>query len=134
MPAINGSTVLLQVRTSTGPDVFTTIGGQRGMTIERSGGAIDTSSKDSYDATSVPGRRSSKLSGSVLYVPSDAAKTALLAAYNTNPPALIRVRRTAPGGEAAQVCDAVITSLHEEHPDDDASMFSIELQLSGPWT
>jgi predicted secreted protein len=131
--AVDGTTVLVQVRTSTGPDVFTTIGGQRGMSIDRSGDTIDTSSKDSYDKTNLPGKRSQTLSLDSLYVPNDTAKAALVAAYEASPPTLCKLRKTAVGAEAAKTIDAIVTSLHEEYPDGDAAVFNAEFTLSGAW-
>ncbi|MCA1572826.1 MAG: phage tail protein, partial [Chloroflexi bacterium] len=54
--------MLLSMRTATGPDVYTTLGSQRGASIEETTGEIDTSSKDSRAATYLPGRYGSTIS------------------------------------------------------------------------
>ena len=132
MPPVNGTSVLLQVRTATGPDVYTTLGSQRDMEIEYAADEIDTSSKDSADYTGLPGRRSSSLTCDALWIPSDAAKAALFTAYETG--AMCRIRRSAVGADAARQADCFITSITGSHPDQGASTLSVSLKLSGPWT
>lgn len=131
MPPINGTSVLLQVRTAVSPDVFTTLGSQRGATIDRTAAEIDTSSKDGIDFTGLPGRRESTVSLDALLVPSDAARTALITAWETN--AMCKIKRTAVGAEVAKSADCFITTLHEEYPDQDSAVFSVNLKISGSW-
>lgn len=131
MPPINGTSVLLKIRTSTGPTVYTTLGSQRGVTIERTAAEIDTSSKDGADWTGLPGRRESTISLDALYVPSDTAKAALVTAYESG--ALCNVQRTAAGADPARSADCIITTLHEEYPDQDAAVFTVDLKVSGAW-
>ena len=129
---INGSTVLLQVRTATGPDVYTTVGGQRGMSVSRDRTAIETSAKDDGDSTFIGGRRGSTVSMEGLVIASDVGRTALITAHESTGAG--RVRRGAIGGEAAKQADVLITSIEEDFPDDEESTWTVELQVTGPWT
>lgn len=131
MPPINGTSVLIQVRTSTGPDVYTTVASQRGVSIDRTAAEIDMSSKDGADFVGTAGRRESVISLDALYVPSDAAKAALVTAYEAGTNG--RIKRTAAGADPARTIEMIITTLHEEHPDQDASIFSATFKGSGAW-
>lgn len=132
---VNGSLVLLQVRTATAPDVYTTVGGQRGMSIGKEMTAIDTSAKDNADGTYVGGRRNSTMSMEGLVIASDAGRLALVAAYETNGAlaGFVRIRRGAIGAEVAKQAEGIITDLSEDFPDDEESTWSVEIQISGPW-
>lgn len=131
--AVNGSLVLLQVRTATGPDVFTTVGGQRGMTVSWARNAIDTSAKDDLDETYIGGRRGSTLSMEGLVIAGNAGRLALISAHETGD-GTARIRRGAIGTELARQLDVVITGIEQEFPDDDASTWSVDLQGNGAWT
>jgi predicted secreted protein len=128
-----GTTVILQVRTATGPDVYTTIGGQTGLAISFERDAIDSSSKDIVDAEFLAGRRQSTISCPSLFVPNEAARAALKAAYNSTSGSA-RIRVPAIGAEAGRQADCIITSLSEDHPDNDVSTVAVELQVTGVWT
>lgn len=133
---INGSLVLLQVRTATAPDAYTTVGGQRGMSVGKEMTAINTSAKDNADGTYVGGRRESTVSMEGLVIASDAGRAALIAAYEANGAAAgaVRLRRGAVGAEAAKQADGIITDLSEDFPDDEESTWTVEIQISGGWT
>lgn len=129
--ATNGSDVLLYINTGTdlAPN-YTILGGQRGASIERSGDAIDATSKDSAATRVLPGRVSVTISCDALYIPSDAAYQALDAAQKGRQ--FVTARKYVDGvavGEAR----AIVTSLSEEHPDMDVSTISLELALDGDW-
>lgn len=128
---INGSTVLLQVRTATAPDVYTTVGGQRGLSVSRERNAIETSAKDDNDGTYIGGRRNSTVSMEGLVIASEAGRLALVAAHDGDGKG--RIRRGAIGAEVARQCDVIITSIEEDFPDDDASTWTVGLQGTGPW-
>lgn len=130
---INGTTVLLQVRTSTAPDTYVTVGGQRGMSHERERTEIDQSDKADADATFLAGRRSGTFTLEGLVVASDAGRTALIAAFEGATSAA-RVRRTAVGAEAAKQADVIITGISEDYPDDEESTWTVDLRMTGPWT
>lgn len=130
---INGSTVLLQFRTGTGPDVYTTVAGQQGASIERERTMIATSAKEDADATFAGGRRSSTATLEGLVLASDVSRVAILAAFNSST-GVGRIRRTAIGAEAATQADVLVSSLSEDFPDDDASTWTAEFQVTGAWT
>jgi TP901-1 family phage major tail protein len=133
VPPLKGSTVTVLIRTVTGaPDTYTAVGSQRELTRSFSTDTIETTSKDDEDKTFLAGKRGSTLSMSALYVPGDAAKAALMTAYEAGD--LIRLRRSAAGADLARQADAVITSLEETFNDGEASMFSAEFAISGGWT
>lgn len=130
--AINGSLVLLQVRTASGPDVYTTVGGTRGLKIKRDRKALSTSSKDDTDDTFAGARRTSTAHVDGLVVTGDVARAALIAAHNGTGAA--RIRRTALGTEPMAQADAIITNIEEDFPDDAESTWSVDFQITGPWT
>lgn len=129
---INGSTVLLQFRTGTGPDVYTTVAGQQGASIERERTMIATSGKEDADATFAAGRRSSTVSLEGLVLASDVSRVAILAAFNSST-GEGRIRRSAIGAEAATQATVLVSSLSEDFPDDDASTWTAEFQVTGAW-
>lgn len=131
MPPINGTDWLLQVRISTGPDVYQTLGSQRGGSVERSADEIDTSSKDSPHWTGLAGRRSSTLSLEKLYVPSAADKAAIETAWENG--TLLRIRTVALGSEAVKQADCIVTGITGDFPDQDAAVLSLELRVTGQW-
>lgn len=129
--AVDGGTILLSVRTATAPDVYTTVGGQRGAKVSRSRNTLDFSAKGDGDEFHGGGRRSSTVSLDGLVIVNDAARAALIAAYEGNGAG--RIRRGAIGAEAARQADVIITSIDEEFPDDAESTWSVELMVTGPW-
>lgn len=129
---INGSTVLLQVRTTTGPDVYVTVGGQRGLSVSRDRTFIETSAKDDADKTGIAGRRGTTVTMEGLVLASETARTALIAAFEGTGAG--RLRRGAIGAEAAKQLDIVITKIDEDFPDDAESTWTIEYQGNGAWT
>lgn len=130
---VNGSTVLLQFRTGTGPDVYTTVAGQTGLSVSRERTMIATSAKEDGDATFAGGRRSSTVSLEGLVLASDVSRAAIIAAFETSA-GTGRIRRGAIGAEAAKQADVLVSSLEEDFPDDDASTWTVELQVTGAWT
>ncbi len=129
---INGSTVLLQFRTGTGPDVYTTVAGQQGLSVSRERTMIATSAKEDADATFAAGRRSSTVSAEGLVLAADVSRTAIRAAFNSSA-GEGRIRRTAIGAEAAEQATVLVSSLEEDFPDDDASTWTAEYQVTGAW-
>ena len=128
----SGTTVLIGVESAT-PGTFVTLAGQRDVTLDRTGDFIDASSKDSNDEEGLAGRRSSTISLDAAYIDTDASWARLKTLYETDPPALCKVRKSEDGTDVLEA-DAVITSLGERHPDNDLSTVSIELRVSGGWT
>lgn len=125
---INGADVLLYVETST--DDYEALAGQRGASRERSAATIDVSSKeDTYEAF-IPGRLSSTLSFDGLWVPDDAAYTALEDAYDNQETIVARMMND---GEPWKEADGFLTSISETFPDQDAATISATFQVSGAW-
>lgn len=129
--AVNGSLVVLQVRTATGPDVYVTVGGQRGLKLPRNRKSIGTSAKGDDDATSMPGRRDGTIAMDAMIVAGDVGRLALVAAFEGA--GVARVRRAAVGTEAARQCDVVIVKCDETYPDEAESTWSVDLELNGAW-
>lgn len=130
---INGSTVVLQFRTATGPDVYTTVAGQQGLSISRERTMIATSAKDDNDATFIGGRRTSTVSLDGLVLASDTTRAAIEAAFDASPTVAGRIRRSAIGAEAGRQAEVLISSMEMEFPDDDASTWTAEFQVTGAW-
>jgi predicted secreted protein len=130
--AVLGTTVVLQVRSATGPDVYTTIGGQRGLSRERTRNIINTSAKEDTAQTKKGGKRDSSLSFDGVVIASEAGRAALVAAYDGDGEGRIRV--SAIGAEPAKQATFVLETISEDFPDDEESTWSIDLQISGEWT
>ena len=128
---MNGTDVLLLVRTSTGPDVYTAVGSQRGLTLDETVAEVDVSSKDSAAMRVIGGRYGATLSLDALYVPDNAAYLALKTAFRDRELVRVRISEEATAVEQA---DALITSLSSEYPDQDAATISLGLRIDGEWT
>lgn len=131
--AVNGSLVQLQIRTATGPDVYVTVGGQRGLSIKRNRNTIDTSAKGDADETFIGGRRGSTVSMDAMVVAGDVGRAALIAAHEGTD-GVARLRRGAIGTEPARQADCIISKIDENLPDDKESTWSVDLQITGAWT
>ena len=129
--ATSGTTVLLSVRTSEGPDVYTDIGSQTNVTFDRTTEEIDASNKnDGADFQGLPGRRKATLTLDHLFVSGETAFELLKSAQETSTP--IRVRRKESGSDIEQA-DAFVTSLSETFPDQDVGTVSVSITLCGAW-
>ena len=127
----SGTTVLVLVETSTG--VFTAVGSQRDASIDRTGDFLDGSSKDSNDEEGQPGRRGSTVTLDACYVEDDAAYLKLVSLYESDPPALCKLRKSEDGTDV-QEADAVITAIGQRHPDNDISTVAMSFRVTGGWT
>lgn len=121
--ATNGSDVLIYVYIA---GVKTAVGSQREASIEETNEEIDISTKDLRAKRVLPGRYSSTISLDSLYVPSDSAYSALKTAMR-NGTAVVVATET-------EYANAIVTSLSESYPDQDAATVSIGLSVSGEWT
>jgi predicted secreted protein len=131
MAGTNGADWLLQIRVSTGPDTYATLGSQRGGSVERTAAEIDMSNKDSPHWQGVAGRRSSSISLEKLYVSNASDQATLKAAWAAG--TLLRVRTVALGAEAGEQADCIITNITNEFPDQDASVQTVDLRVTGTW-
>lgn len=130
--AINGFDVLLLVNTgSDAAPTWTAVGSQRNVTFEETTASIDASSKDQREKRVLPGRYAATVSLDALYVPDDSAFLALQTANRAGE--LIKVRRER-ADTAEEEATALITSMTDEHPDQDASTISVDLEIDGAWS
>jgi len=106
------------------------VGSQRDVTIDETTAEIDMSSKDARERRVIAGRYSANLSLDALYVPSDTAYIALKAAMRDG--TLVEVVRIEEGS-VLESANAVVTSLSEKGPDQDAATVSIGLAIDGAW-
>jgi TP901-1 family phage major tail protein len=128
--AINGADVLLKVNTGTASSpVWTAVGGQRDASIEETTEEIDTSSKDGREKTVIAGRYASNITLDSLYVPSDTAYSELQNAMRNGD--LIQIQSVS--GSVVSSAYAIVTSLSESFPDQDAATVSISLTVDGNW-
>jgi len=106
------------------------VGSQRDVTFEDANESIDMSSKDSRARKVDYGRYSSTISLDALYVPTDVAYQSLKnAERNGIKVEVVRVQE----GATLESCMAVITSLSEAGPDQDAATVSISFDVDGEW-
>jgi len=131
--AMNGTDIMLLVNTGTAAvPVYEALGSQRDVTFDEETAEIDASNKNDGRAKRVlPGRYSAGLSLDALYVPTNDAYLALQAAMRDGE--LILVARE-DDGVTQETADALITSLSEGFPDQDAGTISIDLVIDGDWT
>ena len=106
------------------------VGSQRDVTIDETTAEIDMSSKDARERRVIAGRYSANISLDALYVPSDTAYIALKAAMRDG--TLVEVVRIEEGS-VLESANAVVTSLSEKGPDQDAATVSIGLAIDGAW-
>lgn len=124
---MNGTDVLLYVQVN---GTYTVVGSQRNLSIPKTMDTYDTSSKDSDDETSEPGRLHSDVELDALYVPSDAAQKALDTAYKTKSAVLVEIQEN---GEETETATCWITNFTKNFPDQDASTFTMTLHVNGGW-
>lgn len=130
--ALNGADVLLYANTGTpGVPVWTVVGSQRDVTISEDTAVIDGSSKDGRQARVQAGRYSSTLSLDAVYVPGDAAFAALKSNFRAGTLIKVRIRESGVDKEEGNM---LITSLERNHPDQEESTVSIDMQLDGSYT
>lgn len=128
-----GYGTLFKIRTSTGPDVFTTIGEQASVTpFGIAVDSVDASHEESPGAWRefIPGLKDGgEVSLEIHYVPGGTAEATLLAALGTT-----KVCRVVfPSGAQANF-SAFITEMSAETPLDDKMVMSVTLKLTGAIT
>jgi TP901-1 family phage major tail protein len=130
--AMNGTNLLILVNVGTEETpVYEAVGCQRDATIEESLEVIDVSCKDERQKRVLPGRSTGTISLDGLYVPDDAAYQALKSATRNGTNLLIAREEN---GEVTATVPAMITSLSESFPDQDAATISVGMEISGAWT
>lgn len=132
MPTVvNGRDLLLSVRTSTGPDVYTTVGGQKNAQVTETSAEIDGSSKDQREFFGTSGRYKCTIKLDMLYIPTDIGRLALRSAIRAGTP--VRVRTTALGGDAVEQLDCIVTQIQRSFPDESESVVNADLVGIGAW-
>lgn len=129
--AMAGKDVLLGVFDSTGMNLLA-ISGQQGLTINRSAGSIEVTSKDTQGGwvSKIAGMKEWSIDNDGLYVPSDLAHQALSQAFEDSSLVCVKVidgkrKKGMFGGLAA------ITEYSIEAPYDDAMTYSLSLEGNG---
>lgn len=130
MATKNGADILLLVEDPVGSGIYVVVGSQRDVKFDEKIAAIDTSSKDSPQATFIPGRYSATCVLNHVYVPSDQAYLALRAALRNR--TIIQVRRQE-FGLALETASAIVTLMTGEFKDQAESTIAIDLQITGAW-
>ena len=125
---MNGADVLIYVQIG---GQYVVVGSQRNVSIGKTMDTYDTSSKDSDDETSEAGRLHSGIELDGLYVPSDAAQAAIDAAYKAKSAVLVEVKENTVETETASCW---ITRFTKNHPDQEASTFTLSLHVNGGWS
>lgn len=120
---MNGSDILLLVD-------GVAVGSQRNTSFDESTAEIDMSSKDGRAMRVIAGRYSSKIAMDSVYVPTDAAYALLKAAMRAG--TLIQINRQEEGA-ILESADALVTTLSEKAPDQDAAIVAIALTIDGNW-
>jgi len=121
--AVNGTTILILIEGDL-------MGSQRDASFDETTESIDVSSKDSRAKRVLPGRYGSTVSLDQLYVVSDNAYQHLKSAMRAG--TFVTIRRQE-GGAALEDAEAIVTSLSEKAPDQDAAVVSAELEIDGEW-
>lgn len=128
----NGTNLLVLVNTGTPTvPVYEAVACQRDATIERTTDPIDISCKDNRAMKVEPGRYSTTVSFDNLYISTDAGYLAMEAAMDDGTTILLAREE---GGVVIETAEAVITSLSESFPDQDAAVVSSSFTINGVWT
>jgi hypothetical protein len=120
---MNGTDVLLLID----GDV---VGSQRNVTFDETTAEVDYSNKDQREMIVGAGRYGATVTLDALYVPDDDGYGRLKAAMRNG--SLITVIRQEEG-DVLESAAALVTSLSEAAPDQDAATISVSLRISGAW-
>ena len=106
------------------------VGSQRGVTFEETQAEIDVSSKDQREMEVIAGRYSATFNFDALYVPTDNGYERIKASVRNG--SLVTVIRQEEGA-ILESAAALITSVSEAGPDQDAATIAVAGRISGPW-
>ena len=129
--ALNGSSVLLKVQTSSGPNVYTVIGSQTGVKFTEKNQAIDVSTKAQPQKQYIYGEYEASITLDHLYVPNDTGYAALKAA-NRNQTTIVVERNES--GSDLEYATALVTQLDADAKKAAPTTLSVTLQITGVWT
>jgi TP901-1 family phage major tail protein len=139
---MRGVNVLLLANTGTeAVPVWTPVGGQRGATLTEEVDTIETTSKDSASLMKEFDYAfgSWNISCDGIYIPGEAAYTAIKTAMRTKKRIKVKITEDADGAGGAAAVGveegfAIVTSREMDMPYDDSVTYSIELQGTGALT
>lgn len=128
--AVKGIDFLVKVNTGTDSEpVYTTVGGQRGASLNRDAETMDTTSKDSQGwSESVPGLKSWSIEADGLLTENDAGYLALEKAYMDGEAVVVNI--TTAGGNKYEG-KAIISSFPLSAPYDDLATFEVSFTGTG---
>lgn len=129
--ALDGAKVLVMV--NTGTDVsptWTAVGEQTELSAESTVNLIEVTSKDDGHTKWLYGVSDDTVTLSSMYVPDDAAMEALRTAKKNK--ATVIIRRTL-DGTAIEEAEALIESISDTWPNNDASTTEVSFQLNEEW-
>lgn len=129
--AMNGSDILVLINTGTVEvPAFEPAGCQRDGTLEETTASIDVSCKGNRARRVLPGRYQSTISLDGLYVPDDDAFQAMRTAMRNGDLVLLAREENEVVVETAY---AVITSMSQSFPDQDAAVISASFDIDNMW-
>lgn len=130
--ALNGSDILVLINTGTEESpMFEPAGCQRDGTMEEGSAVIDVSCKGNRARRVLAGRYTSTISLDGLYIPGDSAFDAMRQA-NRNGELVLLAREES--GVVVETAYAVISSMSQSFPDQDAAVISASFEIDGMWT
>ncbi len=124
---MNGKDVLILVDVDS-VGTFSAIASQTNASISESNDVIDESSKDARERKITAGRYEATYSFEALFVPTEAAFTALRAAMRNGTKIKLREQELGVGKEEV---NAVITAMTRDFPDQDNVTISMEAAVDG---
>lgn len=126
-----GIDILIQVEDPETPGTFITLGGQRGLTLNRTTNIVTANHKTSggWDV-GLATTRAWGIEADALLLESDDAYDALQDAWENSVPVQVRIK----DGNKLRTGIAYIADFPEEAPPDDMATISVTLQGNGPLT
>jgi TP901-1 family phage major tail protein len=129
---MNGTDILILVNVGTpAAPAYLAAGSQRDGGVEETTATIDVSSKDSRNQRVLPGRYASTISLDSLYIPDDSTYQALQNAMRNGEMILVAKEVS---GVVIETANAVIASMSEAYPDQDAATISFAFTIDDGWT
>jgi TP901-1 family phage major tail protein len=130
--SMNGTDILILVNVGTPTvPIYQAAGSQRDGSVEETTAVVDVSSKDRRNQRVLPGRYASTISLDSLYIPDDGTYHALQDAMRNGDMILVAKEVQ---GTVFETANAVITSMSESYPDQDAATISFAFTIDDGWT
>jgi TP901-1 family phage major tail protein len=132
MAVVRGLDILILVESTTTPDTYVTVGGQRGATLSENTETIETTHKQTGGyKTFLPSFAEWTISADGVYISDDTAYQMVVDAMRNK--TIVKVRWQE-NGTAIVEGDAIITSRELEGAYDSEATYSLELQGTGAIT